>query len=1251
MRLAAELVRWVVSTQVLSSHHYKDDGNGTTCTLNAEAARAVESGHLVYYVLHNASQQCGVGLPPGDLKGSPGEVCPPAEKKHNWQVIQTQLAAFRVPYASELIAAMGSKGWVTNLLTAMKERTEYLVDQAALLSTSPPPPEDPPADTTRTTTDPRRQVATDIARSQEKFLKKVADEEATKRAEARRKANAQLLKEYVVMSLDVERYRLDLDSLGAPPLPVYTEFKNRAAVSYCHALVENMIADVSSGSASKRLDAEWEVQMAVREHARDRKTQGRRLIDHKPAVQVSRGSDHRLVLAIRDIVNDMVSRCAEPDILEQLALRDAERARDRTIVYRMQERFRAEHEVRVERDTLPLRIRKAQEKAREVVAEEEDRARRDEWVRDARAANRDYALEQAERRRLKEAAEWQAKAAERERELRRQDELEEHKAKSKMTTLHNQMRRLIVDMEVAERKDVTAEEGTKWRKLAGVATREKRLIQEELAAQQEPSVPLSSVSVGTGLSAGYTGDAYGSQYLTALEAKFLDALAQFRGDPAAAVQLLQDVRPRYQNQKLLFPSSDSGAAAMDPMMTVEGAAAADDAMKALTRQRAVRPARGEPTIGLTLAARQHATDLAHHGIANIVTHLGTDGSSLSQRLGRYGNSAGLGGACPTELVVGIVRPATRPVTPAEFILFWLLSDGDESRQSRKALFGAGPSCASVGVGHAVAQCEDRVVEVYCVIFAAEFADKAVSVMSAAHTAAVSDIAPSFLQGKRVVHPDIPLRALFSTTNLVLGRTAPAPDLKSLASPLKSPRRRRMFTPAPVVEPAPRSNDPWAMVPRAERRDPDSRKPSVRKQSAAPPPATPPEEFTVPSAKRLSPIRNRPKPPPSETDTPMSDPVRRPVEPKQRFVAAPPLPPVQQPVETPPPAQPARSQAVATSQKPPTAAFAPQPRRSTLASPYTRTVMRAAAKWLFLLRRQQHRDGEPQRLQESRMSARHCAAVFVQTTFRRYAAELRVQRMRSDRRTDRKDLEVAAAAQERDAASTTIAMAGRRMLVRNEVAKRVAWSAAESVMGVLVSVAADTWLRGRQQAQWSSRCVATLTTKGGVSVEAAQAQLAKYRGREDALLRALVEKFGPEAEHLDAVTALHRALSIDEPTPVEALVQHAGYEADYISGLDQRRARCLRSGRRWRLRTLAAHSRPEYKAALVIQHFYRRERAAERVTYLREHRPRILLKLRLARFYGKHNPTKVGEVDALAAKYVGAEERLFDALIAKYGPEP
>jgi hypothetical protein len=1250
MKLSLDLVQWIVGTQVLTQQHFtppSDPATSDLCALAPEAARAAESGHLLYYIVHNLAARCGVAVPQVGLRGAPGEATSPEDKAHNWSVVKQHLVVLRVPDASRLVDSLGAPGSYTKLLQAVKGRCEALlaemdaINNTAATASSPTTANDEPGspvmaegsvDRVRSR---RSKIDDDIARSQEKYMKKKAAEEAARRAEERRQLNAKLLSECVAMSLDVERRRINLAAVGVAPLPVYTEFKNRAVVSLCHSIVEEIVSDVASGAASDRLDVEWDRQQRFRKNQHARREHGTRLMDFAPSVHVEKGTDRRVAMFMKSIVDGIVARCYEPDILDQLAERDAERARERAVVAHLRERLRAEDEARKEEVRVPLKVRMEQEKQRELEREAAERRRREEIADIYRAENREYSQQQAQRKQKKLEAEWAATADEREKQQRAKDELVEHNARSKMITLHNKMRRLIFDMETSERQEVQQDEAAIFKKMQGVATRSRRLIAEAKAAEEEQVVPLSSVSVGTGLLPGYFGESFGSKFLTALELKFLDAVSDMRADPSVGEALLHEARDRYQGQKLNFYNSSAGR--MEPLLTVEGVSGCDDALRVVSKQRAVKPARGEPTIGLTLAARQHATDLAYHGIANTVTHVGTDKSSLAQRIAKYGSAAGLGGTGATELVAGVVRHGAHSLAPNDFILFWLLGDGDEARTARDVLFGAGQKYTSCGIGHAVATCEDRVIEVYCLIFANEFADKSVSHMSIAHTAAISGTAAPFLQGDREVHSSVTLRSLFNTTNLNIGRTAQQPDLRMLVQPLRSPRRRltaadgqpiaSMRRPEPAGKPKPAQQPPSGKPQHRPVQTQGSSAPQRRpshEQSAHDEPAhhrsqkDPAPEFKVDQPpKRLSPIRNRPQPRPAvkqEVDEEEPHPVARAPPARNRSVATPPLPPVR---KAPP-----------------------------------RAVLRAAACFKILLMRCAQRELVAKRSKLTVPISRHYAAMMVQKTYRRHRCMHRFAVLISDARTVARELETKAVEQERAHASTAISMAGRRYIVQREADHRAAWAASTSVMHVVVSMGAELLLNQRNRVEWQSRCRDYMTRQGGASGEAADAQVKKYVDREDALLRTLVEKYGPDEAHLAEASRLLSGLSLTaRREPRDELIAHCGAEADYFCQLDRLRALCVRCVRRWYSVTLRARNRPEYGAALVIQRLYRRTHAAERLDYVENHRDRIRLKCRLERFYRRYNPEKVGEVDALATKYVGAEERLFEALVAKYGPEP
>jgi hypothetical protein len=124
-----------------------------------------------------------------------------------------------------------------------------------------------------------------------------------------------------------------------------------------------------------------------------------------------------------------------------------------------------------------------------------------------------------------------------------------------------------------------------------------------------------------------------------------------------------------------------------------------------------------------------------------------------------------------------------------------------------------------------------------------------------------------------------------------------------------------------------------------------------------------------------------------------------------------------------------------------------------------------------------------------------------------------------------------------------------------------------------------------------------------------------------------------------------------------LAEVAGDEADFIAKHQALVWTARRCGRRWRTnarlksRGKLKGASPEEAASLSIQRMFRARASTERKTYVADQRPRIHLKLRLERFYSRYNAQKIPECGVLASKYVGSDERLFTALVAKYGPEP
>jgi uncharacterized protein YkwD len=118
----------------------------------------------------------------------------------------------------------------------------------------------------------------------------------------------------------------------------------------------------------------------------------------------------------------------------------------------------------------------------------------------------------------------------------------------------------------------------------------------------------------------------GAEYLTEIERQIIIEINLVRTNQAEYARLfLVPLRSYYHNGLLQFPGEI-------PISTKEGIRALDECIKEL--QAAKKPLVPlYPQKGLTLAARDHAKDLAKTGE---IGHTGSDGSTIETRLNRYG---------------------------------------------------------------------------------------------------------------------------------------------------------------------------------------------------------------------------------------------------------------------------------------------------------------------------------------------------------------------------------------------------------------------------------------------------------------------------------------------------------------------------------------------------------------------------------------------------------------------------------------
>ena len=168
-------------------------------------------------------------------------------------------------------------------------------------------------------------------------------------------------------------------------------------------------------------------------------------------------------------------------------------------------------------------------------------------------------------------------------------------------------------------------------------------------------------------------------------------------------------------------------------------------------------------------------------------------------------------------------------------------------------------------------------------------------------------------------------------------------------------------------------------------------------------------------------------------------------------------------------------------------------------------------------------------------------------------------------------------------------------------------------------------------------------------------LAKYAGKEAQLLGALVKKYGDEPEVSDAEESDGDEESDEDAAAWEWRLTrfYSKYNPDKVGDVEK---------------TLAKYAGKEELlfAALVKKYGPEPEdaggvadvAAAVAAASLGEgggggddDEDDAEWTTRLTRFYALYNPEKVADVAKTLAKYAGNEDKLFDALVSKYGPEP
>ncbi len=163
-------------------------------------------------------------------------------------------------------------------------------------------------------------------------------------------------------------------------------------------------------------------------------------------------------------------------------------------------------------------------------------------------------------------------------------------------------------------------------------------------------------------------------YLSSVEQSVLDEFNLARTNPSAYADILAQRRQYYNGNLLQIPGQIT-------IRTNEGVAAVDEAIRVL-RSTSPLPALS-PSQGMSLGARDHVNDIGPKGLE---THIGTDGSTPTLRVNRYGQ-----GFAGENIDFGAN-------TGREIAIDLLVDDGESSRGHRENILKPSFRFAGISVG-------------------------------------------------------------------------------------------------------------------------------------------------------------------------------------------------------------------------------------------------------------------------------------------------------------------------------------------------------------------------------------------------------------------------------------------------------------------------------------------------------------------------------------------------------------------------
>jgi uncharacterized protein YkwD len=154
-------------------------------------------------------------------------------------------------------------------------------------------------------------------------------------------------------------------------------------------------------------------------------------------------------------------------------------------------------------------------------------------------------------------------------------------------------------------------------------------------------------------------------FMSPMEREILDEMNLARTEPQKYAAFVEQYRAYYKGNQLTLPGRGKA------IVTFEGIAAVDEAVGFLKAAKPLSPL--EINRGMSLAAKDHANDLAIKGVTG---HKGSDGSTPNARLERYGSWEGVVG----ENIVYEVS------TPREIVIGLIIDDGTANRGHRRNIF-------------------------------------------------------------------------------------------------------------------------------------------------------------------------------------------------------------------------------------------------------------------------------------------------------------------------------------------------------------------------------------------------------------------------------------------------------------------------------------------------------------------------------------------------------------------------------------